>query len=235
MALHAKDYYVTPIYPLLFAAGGIVWERRRWRPFGGWSAARLEDLVHRTFAFPLYETTLAVTGLLILPMAIPVFTPQTWLRYTHALHLYGRSGNTENSPSGVLPQFYADRFGWQEEVDQVTRIYKSLPIAEQRHAIIFGSNYGEAGAVDFLGRGLPPAISAHNNYFLWGPGTATGEVVILISGDPPEHLRQFYHSVEVAGRMDAPFSMPFEHRNIYLLRGRKADLRTVWPEFKHYL
>ncbi len=21
----------------------------------------------------------------------------------------------------VLPQFYADRFGWQEEVDQVTR------------------------------------------------------------------------------------------------------------------
>ena len=28
MALHAKDYYVSPIYPILFAAGGIAWERR---------------------------------------------------------------------------------------------------------------------------------------------------------------------------------------------------------------
>ena len=26
MALHAKDYYVAPMYPMLFAAGGVFWE-----------------------------------------------------------------------------------------------------------------------------------------------------------------------------------------------------------------
>ena len=26
--LHAKDYYLAPIYPVLFAAGAIAWERR---------------------------------------------------------------------------------------------------------------------------------------------------------------------------------------------------------------
>ena len=236
MALHAKDYYVTPIYPLLFAAGGIAWEQYRGRLFRRHNVpAEEEARSSRILGFPIYQATLALTGLLILPMAIPVFTPETWLRYAHALHLYGRSGNTEASSSGVLPQFYADRFGWQEEVDEVTRIYRGLSPADQKRAVIFGSNYGEAGAVDFLGRGLPRAISSHNNYFLWGPGNASGEVVILISGDTPEHLHEFYNSVEIVGRMETPFSMPFEHRNIYLLRRRKVDLRTAWPEFKHYI
>ena len=31
--------------------------------------------------------------------------------------------------------------------------------------------------------GLPKAISGHNSYYLWGPGDATGEVVIANSGE----------------------------------------------------
>ena len=27
MALRAKDYYLAPIYPMLFAAGGVFWEK----------------------------------------------------------------------------------------------------------------------------------------------------------------------------------------------------------------
>ena len=45
-------------------------------------------------------------------------------------------------------------------------------------AAVFGQNYGEAGAIDFYGPalGLPSALSAHNSYYLWGPGDWTGEV-----------------------------------------------------------
>src|ERR1035438_3990124 len=42
-------------------------------------------------------------------------------------------------------------------------------------------------------------------------------------------MRQYYQSVEVVGLMGTPYSMPFEHRNIYLARGRKANLLSDWP------
>jgi hypothetical protein len=227
MALHAKDYYVTPIYPVLFAAGGIAWERR----FANRAAVRKD----RVFAFPILETSLLVTGVLILPMAVPLMPPTTWLAYTKATHLYNSSDNAENEASGPLPQFYADRFGWQEEVDQVSRIYHSLSVEDQKKVSISCSNYGEASAINFLGHDLPFAISGHNNYWLWGPHGATGEIMIVINGSTPEEMREFYDSVQVVGRMAHPLSMPFEHRNIYLVRGRHKSILEDWPDFKHYI
>ncbi|MCU1319786.1 MAG: hypothetical protein JWP98_1304 [Edaphobacter sp.] len=227
MALHAKDYYVSPIYPILFAAGGIAWEQR--------FANRRAVAQNRVYAFPIMETVLLVAGVIILPMGIPVLRPSTWIAYTKAIHLYDASGNTENAASGPLPQFYADRFGWQEEVDQVSRIYHSLSAEDQAKAGISCSNYGEASAINVLGHGLPAAISGHNSYWLWGPKGATGEVMIVINNATPEEMRKYYDSVQVAGRMDHPLSMPFEHRNIYLVRGRHKNVLDDWLSFKHYI
>src|SRR6266571_4343604 len=71
----------------------------------------------------------------------------------------------------ALPQHFADRFGWKEMVRSVARAYHSLPSYDQKRAAIFCQNYGQAGAIDFFGPtyGLPPAISGHQNYFVWGP------------------------------------------------------------------
>jgi 4-amino-4-deoxy-L-arabinose transferase-like glycosyltransferase len=226
MALHAKDYYIAPIYPILFAAGGIAWENR----FAASAAVQRQ----RIYAFPILETILLAAAILFLPLSLPILRPPTYIVYAKALHM-GNVGNSETESSGPLPQFYADRFGWQEEVDQVTRIYNSLSPQDRAQAAILCSNYGEAGAIDFLGHGLPPAISGHNNYFLWGPHGATGEVVIAISAGNPDDFKQYYDQVEIAGRMDTPYSMPFEHRNIYLLRHRKSPLAADWPDFKHYI
>ena len=220
----AKDYYLAPIYPLLFAAGGCAWETLL-------AQSRTRWLV------PAYATLLLVSGMLILPMSIPILRPQQWLAYTATLHLRDKASHSENTDEGPLPQFYADRFGWQEEVDEVTRIYRSLPEADRSRAGIICSNYGEASAVNFLGmsRSLPFAASGHNNYYLWGPHGATGEVMIVVSGGSVDDLRQSYSSVEVAGRMDHPYAMPYEHRNIYICRGRKLSLIADWDELKHYI
>jgi Dolichyl-phosphate-mannose-protein mannosyltransferase len=227
MALHAKDYYVVPIYPILFAAGGIAWETR--------FASRASVRQNRIYAFPVMETVLLVIAVLVLPMSIPTMRPPRWVAYTKALHLYDASGNTENESSGLLPQFYADRFGWQEEVDEVTRIYHSLSPEDQKKVGIFCSNYGEASAINFLGSGLPFAISGHNSYWLWGPHGYTGEVMIVITGASPDEVRKIYGSVIVAGRMDNPYSMPYERRNIYLVRGRRKNIVDYWTELKHYI
>jgi hypothetical protein len=228
LALHAKDYYVAPVYPLLFAAGGVAWE-------GRFAKRRLVQR-NFAFAFPVAELTLIVTSLIILPLSIPVFTPQTWLRYTRATHLYKQSSNSENDPSGILPQFFADRFGWQEEADKVSAIYHSLSPEDQSKAVVFTQNYGEAGSLLFLKSPAdrPPVISGHNNFWLWGPQGATGEVVISINGASLARMLQSYRSCTIAARMDDPLSMPFERRNIYLCYGRKASLASDWADAKFY-
>ena len=226
-SLHAKDYYVSPIYPILFAAGGVFWEARL-----AHRGAVRED---RAFAFPIYQATLAVTTLFILPLVFPVLTPANWLAYTRATGLAHLNSNSENSPSGPLPQFYADRFGWQEEVDQVTRVYNALPPERRRVTGIACDNYGEAGALNFLGQGLPTAISGQNNFWLWGYNGYSYDSMILIERSTPEHLREYFDTVEVVGHTGTPFSMPFEHKTIYLVHGRKFDPAVIWPKKKFYI
>src|SRR6185295_10272360 len=58
-------------------------------------------------------------------------------------------------------------------------------VAQRYMATVFGQNYGDAGAVDALSRayGLPPTISGHNSYFLWGPPEGADVVIIIGGGD----------------------------------------------------
>jgi 4-amino-4-deoxy-L-arabinose transferase-like glycosyltransferase len=220
----AKDYYLAAIYPAMFAAGGICWQALLKRRSTGWIV-------------PAYATVLVITGIIAMPISIPFLTPQQWLDYTARTHLRGRAKNMENEATSAFPQFYADRFGWREMVDDVTRIYNALPAADRARAGILCSNYGEASAINFLGagRGLPFAISGHNNYWIWGPHGETGEVMIVINGASLEEMRKYYDSVEIAGVMNHPYAMPYEHRNIYLCRGRKGSIVKDWPEFKKYI
>ncbi len=59
--------------------------------------------------------------------------------------------------------------------------------------------------------------------------------MIVINGATPEEMRKFYDSVEIAGRMDNPLSMPYERRNIYLVRHRHKNILDDWLSFKHYI
>ena len=220
----AKDYYLAPIYPALFAAGGVCWQSLLARQRMRW-------------LIPAYATLLIVTGILVLPMSLPLIRPLTWLAYTERMHLRTIGTHTENYATSAFPQFYADRFGWQEMVDQIAHAYTALSPADRARAGILCSNYGEASAVNFLGagRGLPFAISGHNSYWMWGPHGYTGELLIVVNGASLDEMRKFYNSVEIVGRMDHPYAMPYEHRNIYLCRGRKKSVLEDWADFKHYI
>src|SRR5438309_3064626 len=106
----------------------------------------------------------------------------------------------------------------------VAEVYRNLPPEVQSRTAIFGQNYGQAGAIDLFGPkyGLPPAISGHQNYFLWGPRGYTGESMIVM-GDRRDRLEEKFASVEFGGRVEHPYSMPYEHIDIYYCRGMK------WP------
>ena len=228
-AMHAKDYYLAGIYPAMFSAGAIAWEHR----FRNSTSVQR----NRIYAFPIFETILIVGLAIILPMASPTLRPADWVAYTTKLHLFHKE--TENDETGPLPQFYADRFIWNEQISAVVAAFHSLTPDEQKRVCLFGKDYGEAGAIDFLGKkldpNLPNAIGGQNSYWTWGIHDCDPNIVIAIIPDTPAEVARKYNSVTPIPFADNPWAMPFErHRKIYILRGRKADAPFNWEDERFY-
>jgi hypothetical protein len=121
-------------------------------------------------------------------------------------------------------------------VAAIADAYRLLDPEEQAKCSIFCNNYGEAGAVDFYGPryGLPKAISGHNNYWIWGPRGAEGEVVIRLGGSI-EAMREAYENVVQAGVFRDEYCMPYENdQPIWICRSRHTSLKHDWANFKHF-
>ncbi|MFL6195189.1 MAG: ArnT family glycosyltransferase [Thermoanaerobaculia bacterium] len=216
--LDGRVYYPAPAYPMLFAAGGVALEK--W--LAGWRFVR-----------PAYATALALSGAVMAPLFTPLLPPETLIRYSDAIGM--SQPRLENHRLGPLPQLMADRFGWPEMAQAVARVYHALPPADRARAAIFGQNYGQAGAIDLYGPalGLPPAISGHVSYFYWGPRGYTGDVMIVLDDDK-ETLQKLFRSVEYGGRVEHPYSMPYQHFDVWVCRGMRRPLAEVWPELKEW-
>src|SRR5262249_30523353 len=109
--------------------------------------------------------------------------------------------------------------------------------AERAQACIITDNYGEAGALQFLGTryGLPPVLSGHNSYWLWGPGACSGRVLIVVNGDLAQ-MHGAFGRVVLATTAVCHYCMPYEDNlPIYLCtRPTFPRLQDAWPAVKHY-
>ena len=165
---------------------------------------------------------------------MPILPVQTFLRYQRAIGFMPNTG--ERLTTAALPQYYADMLGWPEMAAKVAEVYRALPPEDRARAVFYGENYGEAAAIDVFGArlGLPPAISGHNQYFVWGPRGHDGSVMIILGGDP-SHYAGLFGRLDVAGRIDTPYAMPYETgQPIYVLRDIKTPLGQLWPTVKNY-
>jgi dolichyl-phosphate-mannose-protein mannosyltransferase len=221
MALHAKDYYVAPIYPMLFAAGGVYWEKL--------TVARA-GLRWVRFALPVF---VVAVGALAAPLVIPIFPIAKVVPYMESLGI--KLPHTETHDSEPLPQHFADEFGWPEMVASVADVYNAMLPDERAKTGILAGNYGEAGAIDFFGAryGLPKSISAHQNYYYWGPRNYTGESLILLQWDLDDAQR-YCQSVEKGPTLDPYYGMDEERYTILVCHGLKATLPSVWSRLKHW-
>ena len=131
-------------------------------------AVALEAWLPR-LAKPAFAGALLAGAAVTAPLFLPVLPIEAFIAYQRALGI--KPGTGERLRLGELPQYYADMFGWPEIAEAVGKAYQALPPEDRARAVFFGWNYGDAAAVDVLGGkwGLPPAISGHENYFLWGP------------------------------------------------------------------
>jgi len=220
VALKGKPYYLMPLYPALFAAGGAA--------LGG----RLDRWPKLRWVLP---AAIVALGAVAAPVVLPLLPVELTERY--AARLGSGSPRLERMEYRVLPQHLADQFGWPEMTQSVAQVYRRLTPEEQTHVLLYGRNYGEAAALDIFGPalGLPRASSQHNNYYLWGPH-GDGQVVIRLGGSEQNHRADF-EDVELAGHTAPnPHGLPYEDDvPIFVLRRPKVPFDELWRRGKAYL
>jgi len=212
-----KSYYIGPIYPVLFAAGAVVlegWARSRWRhvAVGAWAAIALAG------------------GAVVSPFGLPYLPPEPMARYAAALGI--TSGVRTNWGAVLLlPQDYADMLGWREKVEAVAEAYLSLSPEERSAAVLYGNNYGQAGAIDLYGRqlGLPPVVSLAGSFYLFGPGERPGQVVILLGVEREDFEEIGCDSIEEFARVRNRWAVPGEDDvPVMICRRPSVTLQEVW-------
>jgi hypothetical protein len=151
LASGGKSYYAAGFFPPLMAAGGIVADR--WLDRGRPKVRLVALLVAGAASF-------VITAVLVLPILPPAAFA-----------------------SSPIPGLYAEsseQLGWPELVATVEGSVAALPPDQRARTAILTDNYGEAGALELLGAGLPPVYSGHNSYWDWGPppDSLTAAVVV---------------------------------------------------------
>jgi len=169
---------------------------------------------------------LAVSTVLALPAVLPVLPPSS-VRATYNL----------NQTSG-------ESIGWHELVADVRKVWTSLPAATRARAEIFTSNYGEAGAIDELGRGrgLPIAVSGHNNEWWWGPGDPTATTIVAVAPGPLDttgyagYLHTFCRHVRTVATLRNPYRIHNQEwdGHIFICTGLSEPWGKLWPTLRSY-
>jgi Dolichyl-phosphate-mannose-protein mannosyltransferase len=137
--LGGKSYYALPVVLFVLAAGAT--------PLDHWATRR------RLLAAGAVFVT---TGLLILPLALPVLPLHTAVR----LGVVKARGD------------YQSEVGWPAYVRLVERHTAGADV-------IVADNYGEAGALELFGHGLPRIASADVTMRFWRPQVAGRHAVVI--------------------------------------------------------
>ena len=208
--LQGKSYYTLGVFPMLLAAGAVGLER--------WIKIRWIRLV--------IPVLIVVAAVQILPMGIPAYKEEGLIKFFLKMEEdYGLTVGRrfEDGTIHSLPQDYADQLGW-EELTSVTNDAMSL-IPEKEKALIYCSNYGQAGAIAVIGKkyGLPEPISFNESFLYWLPESFDPEIeyLIYINDELGQNVAEFFGEVEIVGSITNPNAREFG-TTVYLCANRKV-------------
>jgi len=216
---HSKGEYIAASYQILFAGGAVMIE--------SWSKKR--SWLKYSVAIPVI-----VSGILIAPFARPLLPVEKFLEYQNAIGLKPPSNEGHETE---LPQFYSDMFGWEDLAKNISKVYLSLPEKEREKTVVYCSNYGKAGAIEYYSSKypLPKVVCPHNSYWYWSKETNEISTIIIIGGEIEEHLESLEEVYE-AGYHQTKYAMPYENnQKIFIGRGLKISLDEIRASNKIFI
>jgi hypothetical protein len=218
---------MSAAYPALFAVGAIVIERAIRR------LGEYRPILARSVAVGA-PAIVVLSALVPAPTVLPILPPSVTAQYTSAL---GLTAQAERGKSSPIPQLLADRTGWESYVDDVERVYRSLPASDQAQVVFYAPSYGQAGSLELFGpaRGLPNrVIGAQNTYWHWSVGRTNTDVLIAVDPDP-DVLRQLFAEVWEAGRIRCDYCMSWrDDIPIFVARRSITPIDAIWSQARHY-
>ena len=136
---------------------------------------------------------------------------------------FGASGLADiNSAAG-------DQVGWERYVVQVTDA-----AAGAGADVIIASNYGEAGALDRFGSGLPPVVSGHNALLELSAPPEEASTVLIVGGQG-FRAKDWFDSCEAVDELDNGVGVDNEEQGMPVLvcTGPIEPWSDLWERFRH--
>ena len=188
LILRGKSYYTNGIMVYLLAGGAVFFERVTRR-----LAMRI--------ILPVLLILIFIPGL---PFGIPVYKADGLVTYFKFLEDHygmtiGRRFEDESIHS--LPQDYADQIGWEELTRYAAVAWDKIP--EQDKAFIYCENYGQAGAINIIGKkyGLPEPVSFNESFYYWIPRSFEPDIeyAVYINYEMGEDVKALFSQIEFIG------------------------------------
>lgn len=222
-----KGYYLFSFYPMLFAAGAIAMERLTKLKYPSIERERMSQVFRIALCL-----ILLIFGMLWMPFGTPFLSINTFVQYANLEQ--DELGHYEN-----LTGDYADMFGWEEQVQLVSDVYQSLPNNEKSNAIIWAENYGEAAAIQILGKkyNLSAPICFSGSFYNWSKPKLEKDLNTFITiGLEVNFMKEVFEEVEVIQIIRHPFAIGEENGiPLCICRKPKKPLKDFWKEFEEYI
>jgi len=195
-------YYLNPLYAILLA-------------FGAVAAAQAMPKGRFRWARPALVGALAVQGLVVAPLCVPLLPNESLDRYSAAVC------------RGMLAPLR-----WTAAVFQGTDVYRtgttvchfaymSVPTEERNNCCMIIGYAPVAVGMEYYGAeyGLPKIYSPHLNFISWGPPEESTQTVIA----------QFFSRKELEGWFGSVERFAL-HNGVYICRQPKKSYREIWQE-----
>ncbi|MEA3462847.1 MAG: glycosyltransferase family 39 protein [Bacteroidota bacterium] len=215
--LRGKSYYTVAAYTILVVFGGIAWER--------WS--------HRSCGIVAYIVLVFIllNGIFVLPFSLPIYKPDRMVEYDRKQIKRGLDVilKWEDGEVHDLPQDYADMVGWDELGDKVWAFYDTLADSVKINTLVYGENYGHAGAAlcHQPDRSYPEVYSFNDAFMEWIPRSPEMKHMIYVGYS--DRIPQYFRKVELVGKVEHPH---FRERGLPIWFGSHPTPRLYedWEE-----
>jgi 4-amino-4-deoxy-L-arabinose transferase-like glycosyltransferase len=129
-----------------------------------------------------------------------------------------------------------ETIGWPTFAASVARVWNELPESARSTAVVYASNYGEAGAIARYGPalGIPRAYSGHNAFWRFGRPPDGARPVIVVGYHHPESLRGDFSDCVLSARIDNGVDLDNEEQGaaIWTCASTADAWSTLWPRLR---